>query len=111
MTRREEEILIRAALSARLPWFSPDAEPDICYTIDPQETIDRCCNCQRAKCINCIDNVTHDHAGHPRKVDIIVFASLLREGLPMKQVCKLLGIGKQTFYNYRNELIGKGATA
>lgn len=112
MTRREEEMLIRAALSARLPWFSLDAEPEYRYTTDPQETIDKCCRCTRAKCSNCIEKgVKRTHAGQPRKVDATVFAELITKGLPVKQICELLGIGRATFYNYRNELIRKGATA
>ena len=115
MDKNEEEMLIRAALKARLPWFSLDAEPEFMFITDSQETIDKCCCCTKAVCINCVEGGKQTHAGNPyggkKKADISVFADLIRDGLSMKQVCELLGIGRATFYNYRKQLIAKGAMA
>lgn len=110
MDRREEEMLIRAAMSARLPWLSPDAEPEYTYTVDPQELIEQCCHCSKAVCVNCIAGEKQERkGGSQKKADITTFADLFRRGLTMQQVCDSLGIGKRTFYNYRNQL--KGALA
>lgn len=110
MAKREEEMLIKAAMSARLPWLSPDAEFSMAYTMDSQELIDKCCNCTREYCINCIAGCTHGVSGRPKK-DTNSFAELIKRGLSMSQVCEALGIGKATFYRYKQELIGKGAIA
>ena len=110
MDRREEEMLIRAAMSARLPWLSPDAEYDMAYTMDTQEQIDQCCCCTREYCVNCIAGGKHVNQGRPR-IDTDSFADMVRRGSPMAQICEALGIGKRTFYRYKSELIGKGALA
>ena len=105
-------MLIRAAMSARLPWLSPDAEPEYLYTVDPPELIEKCCCCSKATCVNCIAGGKHEHSGgSQKKADLSVFAQLIRDGLSVKQVCTALGIGKQTFYNYKNQLNLKGALA
>lgn len=110
---RDEELLMKAALSARLPWFSPDAEPEYAYRTDPQDLIDRCCCCSRSECIDCISGRKAEHAGNPyggqNKADINKFADMILNGLTMSQVCSALGIGRSTFYNYKNKL--KGAIA
>lgn len=107
---RDEELLMKAALSARLPWFSPDAEPEYAYRTDPQEQIDKCCSCPNAVCINCLSGRKSDHRGRDEKLsDPSVFIQLIAEGLSVKQVCATLGIGRKTFYNYKNKL--KGAIA
>lgn len=110
MDRREEEMLVRAAMSARLPWLSPDAEPEYTYTVDPQELIEQCCHCSKAVCVNCIAGEKQERkGGSQKKADLSVFTQLVRDGFSAKQVCMTLGIGKRTFYNYRNQL--KGALA
>ncbi len=111
MNRREEEMLIKAAMSARLPWLSPDAEPEYVYTIDPPELIDKCCHCSKSVCVNCIGGEKQDRAGQPKKADLLVFAKLVKDGLSVRQVCENLGIARGTFYNYKNQLIMKGALA
>jgi len=113
MNRREEEMLIKAAMAARLPWLSPDAEPEYVFVTDPPELIEKCCHCSRAECVDCIANREYEHAGNPygkqRKADIKTFADLLLKGFDRQQVCSALGIGNRTFYNYKNQL--KGAMA
>lgn len=110
---RDDELLIRSALSARLPWLSADAEiePEYMYSTDPQELIDQCCNCTKAYCVNCIAGYNTEALGRPPKGDANSFAELIRCGLSMSQVCKALGIGKSTFYRYKSELNMKGAIA
>lgn len=113
MNKWEEEMLIKAAMSARLPWFSSDAELEYTFKTDPPELIEKCCHCTQADCVNCIANMTHEKQGRPKgtkKADLASFAYLLTKGLSQEQVCSLLGIGKRTFYNYKNQVL-KGAFA
>lgn len=111
MDRRDEELLIRAAMSARLPWLSPDAEYSMVYTMDTQEQIDQCCHCSRDVCVNCIAGGKQGFIGSQKKADLSMFAQLVRDGLSVRQVCESLGIKRSTFYNYRNQLGMKGALA
>ena len=111
MDRRDEEMLIRAAMSARLPWLSPDAEYDMAYTMDTQEQIDQCCCCTMEYCVNCMGGGKHERRGRPRIDDSDSFAEMVKRGSPMSQICEALGIGKRTFYRYKSELIRKGALA
>lgn len=110
MDRREEEMLIKAAMAARLPWNSLDAEPEYVFVTDPPELIEKCCHCSKAVCVNCIAGGKRERkGGSQKKADLSVFTQLVRDGFSAKQVCMTLGIGKQTFYNYKNQL--KGALA
>ena len=107
---RDDELLVKAALYARLPWLSPDAEPEYAYPTDPQELIDKCCNCPNEDCVDCISGRKRAHpGGSSKRAELSVFIQLVTEGLSMKQVCNALGIGKRTFYNYKNQM--KGAIA
>lgn len=108
---RDEELLMKAASSARLPWFSPDAEPEHVYRTDSQEQIDKCCNCTKEYCVNCVAGCNSDLIGRPQKGDSNSFAELMLRGLSMQQVCDALGIGRATFYRYKNQLNMKGAIA
>ena len=109
---RDDELLVRAALSARLPWLSPDAEPEYGYSTDPQELIDKCCNCPCADCVDCIGGGKKTRKGRPSAAnDLTAFAKLVMDGISVNQVCAILGIGRSTFYNYKNQLNMKGAIA
>lgn len=113
MYRREEETLIKAAMCARLPWLSPDAEPEYIFQTDPPELIEKCCHCTRSDCVDCIAGMKYSQCGRPKnsnKVSLSDFTELLTRGLNREQVCSLLGIGRATFYNYKNQLL-KGAMA
>ena len=109
MDRREEELLIRAAMAARLPWLSPDAEPELVYKTDSQELIDKCCHCMHSECVDCIAGRTHEHVGQPTKTDRNTFADLLLKGFGREQICSVLGIGDRTYYRYKKLM--KGAIA
>lgn len=111
MKRTEKEALVYSAMSARLPWLSPDAEFSMVYTMDSQEQIDQCCRCTREHCVNCIAGGKQSFVGSEKKADISVFAQLVRDGLSVSQICEALGIKRSTFYNYRNQLSMKGAIA
>lgn len=113
MNRRDEELLVKAAMTARLPWFSPDAEPEYIFQTDPPELIEKCCNCTESDCVNCIAGMKHLETGRPKnanKTSLSDFTELLTRGLNREQVCSLLGIGRATFYNYKNKIL-KGAMA
>lgn len=114
MDRRDEELLVKAAMTARLPWFSPDAEPEYIFQTDPPELIEKCCHCTESDCVNCIAERKYEPTGKskgkPRKAEQTAFIQLITEGLSVKQVCAALGIGRRTFYNYKNKIL-KGATA
>ena len=106
---RDEELLIKSARHARVPWLSPDAEFSVKYSYDSQEQIDRCCNCSKETCVNCIAGGKQDIHGSYKKADPAVFTQLVTEGLSVKQICSALGIGRTTFYTYKNNM--KGAYA
>ena len=96
-------------MAARLPWLSPDAEPEGVFQTDSQELIDRCCRCTHSECVDCIAGRKQSQNGRPKKADMNTFADLMLKGFDRKQICSALGIGKGTFYNYKNQL--KGAIA
>ena len=79
------------------PWFSADAVSSESYYSTPQAEIDRCLNCTKAHCNNC--------KGKCSKEDLLdEVDSLLKQKTNWREICKLLGISRSTFYNYKQIL-------
>lgn len=71
---------------------------------DSKETIDKCLTCVKDECDNCVDGGKQNSIGRPSKVDMELFATLVRAGVSKKEICEEFGIGSSTYQDYKRRL-------